>query len=85
MVIPAMDHIEDVLSTNATSARYSRSIKSALSIGRRTLNKYYSKTDFSEAYRIAMGMFYIALINLITDLVVCSLTPALQAHLFPRR
>lgn len=57
MVIPAMDHIEDVLSTNATSARYSKSIRSALSIGRRTLNKYYSKTDLSETYRIAMGMF----------------------------
>ncbi|KIL55207.1 hypothetical protein M378DRAFT_91233, partial [Amanita muscaria Koide BX008] len=55
MVIPAMDHIDEVLATNITSANYSHAIRSALSVGKCTLNRYYSKTDFSETYRIAMG------------------------------
>ncbi|KIL54123.1 hypothetical protein M378DRAFT_56185, partial [Amanita muscaria Koide BX008] len=54
MVIPAMDHIDEVLATNIASANYSHAIRSALSVGKCTLNRYYSKTDFSETYRIAM-------------------------------
>lgn len=54
-VIPAMDGIEDILSTG--NDKYSASIKQALSIGKETLNKYYSKTEASELYRIAMGIY----------------------------
>ena len=50
-VIPAMDHIDAHLATAAQSAFYSPSI------GKKTLNWYYNKTDYSEVYRIAMGMF----------------------------
>jgi hypothetical protein len=55
-VIPAMDGIEDMLSTS--SDEYSAPIKQALNIGKETLNKYYSKTDASEVYRIAMGKYF---------------------------
>ncbi|KAH9987579.1 hypothetical protein BJV77DRAFT_922019, partial [Russula vinacea] len=53
-VIPAMDTIDEVLATNALSSKYSVAIHAALSIGKKTLNRYYSKTDLSNVYRIAM-------------------------------
>ena len=52
-----MDHIDEHLATAALSANYPNAIKSALAIGKTTLNRYYNKTDHSEIYRIAMGMF----------------------------
>ena len=65
MVIPAMDHIDTHLATAATSSTYSVAIKAALAIGKRTLNRYYSKTDHSEVFRIAMGVsnYYLLLLS----------------------
>jgi hypothetical protein len=57
MVIPAMDHIDKHLATAALESRYPLAIKAALAIGKRTLNRYYDKTDHSEVFRIAMGRF----------------------------
>ncbi|KIL55698.1 hypothetical protein M378DRAFT_90486 [Amanita muscaria Koide BX008] len=54
MVIPAMDHIDEALVTNIDSDKLSAAVKAALKVGKRTLNRYYSKTDYSETYRIAM-------------------------------
>jgi hypothetical protein len=54
-VIPAMDHIDSVLATNAIDNRYCLAIQAALTIGKKTLNHYYSKTDLSNVYRIAMS------------------------------
>jgi hypothetical protein len=50
-----MDHIDRHLATAATNDSYKSSIKAALVIGKKLLNKYYSYTDHSEMYRIAMG------------------------------
>jgi hypothetical protein len=50
-----MDRIDEHLATSAKNMRYSVAIRSALAIGKRTLNRYYNKTDHSEIYRIAMG------------------------------
>jgi len=58
-VIPAMDHIDEHLATAALSSTYPLAIKAALAIGKRTLNRYYDKTDHSEVFRIAMGQFYL--------------------------
>ena len=55
-VIPAMDCIDEVLTTNAIDERLSVSIRAALAIGKRTLNRYYCKTALSDVYQIAMGM-----------------------------
>jgi hypothetical protein len=57
MVIPVMDHIDQHLATAATNEAYPLALKAALAIGKKTLNRYYGKTDHSEVYRIAMGSF----------------------------
>lgn len=57
-VIPAMDFINDTLTMSSESSqRYSLAIRAALTIGKRTLSKYYNKTGESKVYRIAMSTF----------------------------
>jgi len=60
MVIPAMDHIDQV-STNCTTKKeqLEPAIRAAPGPAKQTLNRYYSLTDFSEVYRIAMGAFFL--------------------------
>lgn len=71
MVIPVMDHIDKHLATAALSDDYPLALKAALAIGKKTLNRYYKKTDDAEVYRIVMGIFlysvfiFIRLINYI--------------------
>jgi hypothetical protein len=57
-VIPAMDHNDEYLATASQNPSYSEAIRAALALGKRTLNRYYDKTDHSPlsvVYRIAMG------------------------------
>jgi len=54
-VIPAMDHIDETLTTNSLDHKFEPSIHAALGIAKKTLNRYYNATDQSEVYRIAMG------------------------------
>ena len=54
-VIPAMDHIDSFLATAAKRRKYPLSVHAALAIGKKTLNRYYDKTDDSELFRIAMS------------------------------
>ena len=54
-VIPAMDHIDQVLLTHLCNKKFLPSIRSGVSLGQETLNCYYSRTDQSEVYRIAMS------------------------------
>ena len=56
-VIPTMDKIDGMLTDLATEPLCS-SIKHALTFARSLMNKYYSKTDASNVYRIAMGKYY---------------------------
>jgi hypothetical protein len=49
-----MDRIDSLLN-NATTEPLSSSVKHALTFARKSINKYYSKTDVSNVYRIAMG------------------------------
>ena len=51
-----MDHIDEYKTTASQDLNYSAAIRAALALGKRTLNRYYDKTDHSEIYRIAMGM-----------------------------
>ena len=55
-----MDHIDEHLATAAIDSKYPLAIKAALAIGKKTLNRYYDKTDHSEVFRIAMGMKMLA-------------------------
>ncbi len=50
-----MDEIDQVLSGHLEGSAIGATIQSALEVGKATLNKYYSKTDASELYRIAMS------------------------------
>lgn len=55
-VIPAMDAIDEVFATGMlNNTLLSPPIRHALTIGKRTLNKYYSLTDDSDLFRIAIG------------------------------
>ncbi|KAJ2982172.1 hypothetical protein NUW54_g10786 [Trametes sanguinea] len=57
-VIPAMDLIDQRLATkHLQSAKYDFSIRTAMGLAKKTLNKYYELTDASEAYRITMSTF----------------------------
>ena len=57
-VIPAMDHIDKKLSTYSCDKKYLPSIHSAVTLAKKTLDCYYSLTDYSEVYQIAMGRCY---------------------------
>jgi hypothetical protein len=50
-----MDHIDQHLATTARNNTYAPCIQAAVAMGKKLLNKYYSYTDHSELYRIAMG------------------------------
>jgi hypothetical protein len=52
-VIPTIDRIDTMLSESSTEP-LTPAVKHGLSFARRVLNKYYSKTDDSNIYRIAM-------------------------------
>lgn len=56
-VIPAMDLVDEQLRKYASDSSLSRSIRAGVAMAKRTLNHYYSLTDSSEVYRIAMGKF----------------------------
>jgi hypothetical protein len=56
-----MDTIDEVLATSALSSKYSAAVQAALSVGKKTLNRYYAKTDLSNTYRIAMGTHFFLL------------------------
>lgn len=63
-----MDHIDNVLENFAQDTKYHIAIRSAVNLARRTLNRYYSLTDASEVYRIAMGKCkYYNLLEYVTD------------------
>jgi hypothetical protein len=49
-----MDRI-DALLKNTNDNPLTPSVKHALHFARQSINKYYSKTDMSNVYRIAMG------------------------------
>ncbi|KAF8546706.1 hypothetical protein OG21DRAFT_1426338, partial [Imleria badia] len=53
-VIPAMDLIDEKLTTYSLDHNYTPSICAAVSLAQHMLNKYYQLTDSSHTYRIAM-------------------------------
>ncbi len=63
-VIPAMDHIDQYLTTLALNSTYHLDIRSALVIGKKLLNKYYTMSDHLEVYHIAMSKFFLKFFHL---------------------
>jgi hypothetical protein len=54
-VIPAMDMIDQHLTTDALDCSLSALIHASLGLTKMTLNRYYDMTDHSKAYHIAMS------------------------------
>jgi hypothetical protein len=57
-VIPAMDRIHNSFLSWKADPKLPECIRAAVSLGAKTLNHYYSRTDWSELYRIAMGTYF---------------------------
>ncbi|KIK40539.1 hypothetical protein CY34DRAFT_87154, partial [Suillus luteus UH-Slu-Lm8-n1] len=54
-VIPAMDLIDEKLTTYSLDDKYLPVICAAVGLAKKTLNHYYQLTDHSDVYRIAMS------------------------------
>ena len=52
-VIPAMDKLDNHLNLN-TKKPYQPAIQAVMKLARKKINRYYSMTDLSSAYRITM-------------------------------
>ena len=84
-VIPTMDRIDALLS-DAPVEPLSQSVKHALKFARKSINKYYSKTDLSNVYCIAMGEFLdILLLCLLILFHILVLHPQLKFKYFQQR
>ena len=57
-----MDKMHKELTAAAENVEYSPALQAALSLGKNLLDKYYSLSDDSEIYRIAMGTFIMFLL-----------------------
>ena len=57
-VIPAMDHIDETLTSQSLDSDYEPAIRTALRLAKKVLNRYYSAMDHSEVYRIAMSTYF---------------------------
>lgn len=58
-----MDLIDEVLTNHTLNDEFQPSIRAACGLGKKTLNRYYNKTDESEMYRISMGKFQSFVVN----------------------
>ena len=56
-VIPTMDHIDHELTKYMYDLETPAPIHAAVNIAKKTLNRYYTRTDSSEVYRICMGKY----------------------------
>ena len=56
MVIPAMDYVDEVFTTGMLDhTHFDPAICATIRLAKKTLNKYYSLTDSSKVYCIAMS------------------------------
>jgi hypothetical protein len=64
MVIPAMDRVDKDFATRLSQTNAallpetSAAVQAALALGKKTMNKYYECTDYSELYWITMSTFF---------------------------
>ena len=56
-VIPVMDNLHAELTAATDNVEYPPALQAALLLGKDLLNKYYSLSDDSEIYWIAIGMY----------------------------
>ncbi|KAG1800172.1 uncharacterized protein BJ212DRAFT_1255023, partial [Suillus subaureus] len=53
-VIPTINHIDEMLLAHESSSSLNSTVQSALTLGKKILDCYYSLTDKSDVYRVAM-------------------------------
>lgn len=83
MVIPAMDLIDKKFATWLLESTFSAPVLAAITIAKKTLNRYYSLTDDADVYRLAMSMsHFFCLISRYSYFFDSSPSKA-QAWLFP--
>ena len=59
MVILAMDYIDEVFTTSMLAEEaFNPAIRMAVGLTKKTLNKYYSLTDSSRVYCVAMSKYF---------------------------
>jgi hypothetical protein len=59
MVIPAMDYINEVFTTGMLAEEaFNPAICAAVGLAKKTLNKYYSLTDLSRVYCMAISKYF---------------------------
>jgi len=61
-IIPTIDRLHNMLNPQ-TKKQYHPSILVAMKLAQKKLNQYYSKTDLSSVYRIAMGIWWLRIPN----------------------
>ncbi|KAJ3738192.1 hypothetical protein EV360DRAFT_58350, partial [Lentinula raphanica] len=84
-VVPAMDAIDETLASGIIDeATLSAPVRHTLSLGKKTLNKYYELTDDSYIYRIAIGMYAFRNFGAETH-NACSSSSLSQAGILQRR
>lgn len=83
MVIPAMDYIDESFTKGMLKKRtLDPAIHTAIGLAKKTLNRYYSLTDSSDLYHIAMGKSTGYYSDYHSNLS-CSFAPLPQAGVFP--
>jgi hypothetical protein len=65
-----MDKMHTELTAAAENVEYSPALQAALTLGKNLLNKYYSLSDDSEIYRIAIGMKHFITLRHIVNLII---------------
>jgi hypothetical protein len=82
-IVPTMDRIDTMLSSSGRTP-LAPGVKHALTFARQSMDKYYSKTNLSNVYRIAMGMFIARICSILTDkaIVHTVLHPQLKLKYF---
>jgi hypothetical protein len=83
-VIPTMDKIEDLLLARSPCSLHP-AIRSAMLLAQSTMNRYYSKTDLSIVYRIAMGTLFTLILHNETAHRFQVLHPGLKLQYFHHR
>jgi hypothetical protein len=75
-----MDRVDELL-VEGSESRLHSAVKAAMALARQTMNKYYSKTDLSEVYRLSMGMFFL-ITMLSTNVHTVVLHPGMKLDYF---
>ena len=84
-VIPTMDRIDTYFTwAISPSGRKNPAIRAALKVAKCTLNRYYSLTDASETYRIAMGASSCSLVFICSLIYLTVLHPQHKLDYFKK-